>query len=136
MYRKKYSSEGVYQHEIYKGIDDTIKKLSKKGREIIVATSKQEEFAKAIIKHDDLDKFFLDVCGSTADGSRASKVDVMRYALESNNIKDYTRVVMVGDRYTDIEGAKALGIDVIGVLYGYGTRNELEEAGADILWYS
>ncbi len=130
-YRENYISKGMYQHEIYQGIESMIKKLYKQGKKLIVATSKQEEFAKKILEYDGLDKYFIDICGSSADGSRGAKSDVMKYALDKNDITDYKQVLMVGDRYTDIEGAKTLGIEVVGVLYGYGNEEELKSAGAD-----
>ncbi len=75
--------------------------------------------------------YFDDICGATFDDSRASKEAVIRYALEKNSVTDLDNVVMVGDRKYDILGAKAVGIASIGVLYGFGSEEELTRAGAD-----
>ena len=78
-------------------------------------------------------KYFDYIAGSTLDGSRSSKGDVIRYALKESNITDLDSTIMIGDRLHDIEGAKACKIESIGVLYGFGDRKELEEAGADFI---
>ena len=67
------------------------------------------------------------------DGSRSTKTDVIKYVLSTNKITDLSRVIMIGDRKHDIEGAKNNGISSVGVLYGYGSRTELEHAGADFI---
>ncbi|HCS73372.1 MAG TPA: phosphoglycolate phosphatase, partial [Clostridiales bacterium] len=78
-------------------------------------------------------KYFTFIAGSTLDGSRVKKGDVIRYALESCNIIDGSQAIMIGDREHDIIGAKEMGLSSIGVLFGYGSRAELEEAGADFI---
>ena len=98
---------------------------------MIVATSKPEVFARQVVEHFGLDEYFTDVCSSTLDGSRSTKEEVIRYAIEKNHITELNQAVMVGDRLHDIEGAKAVGIDSVGVLYGFGSREELEEYKAD-----
>ncbi|MDD3173394.1 MAG: HAD family hydrolase [Herbinix sp.] len=130
-YREYFAVTGLFENELYEGIDTLLAKLKKAGKTLIVATSKPEIFAKKILKHFKLEQFFTDICGATLDASRSTKEEVIRYALDKNGITDYTSVVMVGDRIHDIEGAKNVGITSIGVLYGFGGREELEEAGAD-----
>lgn len=129
-YREYFSVTGIYQNERYPGIRELMQKLAEDGKKLIIATSKPEGFAKQIMEHFDLTKYFTDICGSSMDGSRERKADVIRYALEKNRITDKAQTVMVGDREHDIIGAKENGIASIGVLYGYGSRQELETAGA------
>ena len=84
------------------------------------------------MKHFQLDSYMLDICGATMDGSRSEKGDVIAYAVEKHQLPT-ERCVMIGDRRHDIIGAKKNGMLAIGVLYGYGSRKELQEAGADII---
>ena len=132
-YRKYYVDKGIYQCEAYEGMEDLLTKLKQAGKYLIVATSKPEEFAVKILKNLYLDHYFDDICGATFDGSRDDKESVIRYALERNSITDLDKAIMVGDRKFDILGAKAVGIATIGVLYGFGNREELEQAGADYI---
>jgi phosphoglycolate phosphatase len=129
-YREYYGGKGIFENEVYAGMKEMFEKLSSAGKKLIVATSKPEAFAKKIIEHFDLAKYFTSICGSTMDGSREKKDDVIRYTLEKNHITELDQVVMVGDRFYDITGAKENGIASVGVLYGFGNRKELEEAGA------
>ena len=71
--------------------------------------------------------------GADLGETRVKKADVIRYVLEENGITDLEKVIMIGDRKHDILGAKEVGVDSVGVLYGYGDREELEAAGADFL---
>jgi len=130
-YRESYSVTGIFQNEEYVGIKELLQKLTQEGKHLIVATSKPEFYAKQIMEHFNLSQYFVDICGSSMDGSRSRKGDVIRYALVKNQVTDLEQVVMVGDRFHDIEGAKENGIASIGVLYGFGNKDELEQAGAD-----
>ncbi len=130
-YREYFSVKGIYENEVFDGIKECLSGLKNAGKILIVATSKPEVFARQIIEHFELAEYFTDICGSTLDGSRSTKGDVIRYALEKNRITELNSVVMVGDRLHDIEGAKEVGISSVGVLFGYGSREELEEHGAD-----
>ena len=132
-YRKYYAEKGIYQNKLYNGMESLLTKLKQAGKYLIVATSKPEEYAVKILQSFHLEHYFDDICGATFDSSRADKEAVIRYALEKNSITDLDRTVMVGDRKYDILGAKAVGIASIGVLYGFGSRKELEEAGADYI---
>lgn len=130
-YREYFKDTGIYENEVYEGMEILLSKLKKAGNKIFLATSKPEEFARRILEHFKLDSYFDDICGATLDGSRSNKEDVISYALVKNKITDYSNTVMIGDRSYDIEGAKLVGIASIGVLYGFGSREELIEAGAD-----
>ena len=88
--------------------------------------------ADTMLKYFETEQYFYFVAGSTLDGSRSKKGDVIRYALDSLKITA-DQAVMVGDRKHDVIGAKENGMYVIGVLYGYGDRMELETAGADCI---
>ena len=96
-----------------------------------MATSKPEEFAKRILEHFQLEEYFEFVGGALMDG-RTNKAEVIAYVL--SEIKaEKEQTIMVGDREHDILGAKKNGIESIGVLYGYGDKNELQDAGADLI---
>lgn len=129
-YREYYRDKGIYENTVYDGIEDLLASLYEKGKKIILATSKPEPFAKEILRHFGLDKYFLFAAGSTMGETRTNKAEVIEYALSECGITDKTAVVMVGDREHDIIGANKNGIDSIGVLFGYGSREELETAGA------
>lgn len=130
-YREYFKKTGMYENEVYEGMEQLLNNLKKAGKILIVATSKPEELAKEILEYFHLDHYFDDICGATFDDQRSRKEDVIRYALGKNKIKDLSKVVMVGDRKYDITGAKEVGVASIGVLYGFGSRVEFEEAGAD-----
>jgi len=130
-YREYYREQGINENEVYDGIESLLTRLKQAGKYLIVATSKPEEFAIKVLESFHLDHYFDDICGATLDGSRDNKEAVIRYALEKNSITALDRVVMVGDRKFDVLGAKAFGIASIGVLYGFGSEEELVEAGAD-----
>lgn len=132
-YREYFTDKGIFENYPYEGIDKLLDSLKSAGKKIILATSKPEVFSKRILDHFDLTKYFDYIAGSTLDGSRSSKGDVIRYALKESNITDLDSTIMIGDRLHDIEGAKACKIESIGVLYGFGDRKELEEAGADFI---
>ena len=130
-YREYYSVTGIYENEVYEGMEELFFRLKQSGKKLYTATSKPEQFARIIMEHFGLDSYFDDICGATMDSSRSEKEAVIRYALEKNNITDRSKVVMIGDRRYDIEGARKVGIASIGVLFGYGSRQELTLAGAD-----
>ena len=131
IYREYYETKGLYENSVYEGMEEVLKVLKERGKVLIIATSKPEEYARQIVEHYGLSKYFIYVAGSNMDETRTKKAEVIAYALESCNIQNMNEVVMIGDRKHDVLGAKAMGVDSIGVLYGYGSREELEAAGAD-----
>ena len=131
IYREYYGTKGLYENSVYEGMEEVLKVLKERGKVLIVATSKPEEYARQIVEHYGLSKYFMYVAGSNMDETRTKKAEVIAYALESCNIQNMNEVVMIGDRKHDVLGAKAMGLDSIGVLYGYGSREELGAAGAD-----
>lgn len=132
LYRENYNARGMLDCKPYDGIVDAIKLLHEQGKRILLATSKPENAAIKIIEHFGLTEYFHFIAGATDDSSRVEKADVIEYAIASSGI-DRTRAVMVGDRLHDINGAKATGLISIGVLYGYGNKRELTDAGADFI---
>lgn len=130
-YREYFSVTGLYENKEYAGIKEMLSALQAAGKKLYVATSKPELFAKKILEHFQMAEYFTFIGGASMDEVRVKKGDVIRYVLEENQITDLCQVVMAGDREHDVIGAKEAGVESIGVLYGYGSREELEAAGAD-----
>jgi phosphoglycolate phosphatase len=107
-----------------------LESLKAQGKTVVLATSKPEKFAVEILRHFGLYDYFDIIAGASMDESRNKKADVIAYAISQMNAPDLSRLIMIGDREQDILGAKQMGIDSIGVLYGYGDRPEHEKAGA------
>ena len=128
--REYFAPKGIFENELYAGIPQLLEALRQGGARIAMATSKPAPFARRIAEHFAIDRYFDLIEGSTLDGTRTTKSEVLRLAIEGLGVTDPARAVMVGDRRFDIEGAAATGIESIGVLYGYGSREELEQAGA------
>lgn len=130
-YRERYQVTGWAENEVYPGIEEALRQLSEAGAKLILATSKPERFAVRIMEHFDLAKYFTMLCGADDYAKdRSTKEQVVRYAIEQNGITDIGEVIMVGDRKYDVIGASAVGIETIGVLYGFGDEQELSAAGA------
>lgn len=129
-YREHYATKGVLENNLYEGIPNLLSELKQAGKKLYVATSKPEPFARQIIEHFGLSQYFEYVAGSTMDETRTKKAEVIEYVLNVANITDKSHVIMVGDREYDVIGAKNVGLDCLGVLYGYGDEKELTNAGA------
>lgn len=132
-YREYYSLKGIYENALYDGVTDMLKKLKDSGKTIVLATSKPEIYANLILKHFCIDKYFSHVCGAEMDHRRTDKHEVIEYALQTAGVTDRSRVIMVGDRHHDIDGAKKASLRSVGVTYGYGSLEELNNAGADLI---
>lgn len=132
-YREYYKKQGMLENEVYAGIPALLQQLKEQGKTLLVATSKPELFAVQILEHFGLAPYFSLIAGATLDNSRTQKADVIAYALDRLSISNPESAVMIGDREHDIFGAKANGLDAIGVLYGYGSEAELTRAGATYL---
>lgn len=132
-YREYYVAKGMFENVVYEGVEETLKAIKDSGRQIILASSKPMVFCERILEHFELAKYFDFIGGSNLDETRTDKVEVIKYSLENIGKQIDEDVLMVGDRKHDIIGAKALGIDSVGVLFGYGDREELETAGADYI---
>lgn len=133
VYREYFSTKGLFENLVYEGIPSLLENLLKNGKTLVVATSKPEIYSIQILKHFDLSKYFTFICGSNEDESRSKKDEVIKYALEKCQISDKSKVLMIGDRMHDIIGAKKNNIKSCGVLYGYGNKEELINAGADFI---
>ena len=129
LYRERFGDVGLFENSVYPDIADVLALLTQPSRRMFVATSKPHVFAKRIIDHFGLAGHFERVFGSELDGTRVHKADLLAYALEQTGV-DASRALMIGDRSHDVNGAKANGMDAIGVTYGYGSREELITAGA------
>lgn len=130
-YREYYKTDGIFDNKVYQGMVECLQTLKDNGKKLYVATSKPEFFAKQIIEHFSLSKYFEYVGGSEFN-SREKKAEVIEYVLKTNQI-DNDDVIMVGDRKHDIIGAHENKIPCVGVLYGYGTEDELKQYQADYL---
>lgn len=128
-YREYYADRGLFENAVYPGIPQMLEALKAQGKTLAVATSKPEGFSRQILDHFGLSSYFDRIAGASMDRSRSRKADVIRYALEGLPA-DLGTTVMVGDREHDVLGARELGLPCVGVLYGYGDRQELETAGA------
>ncbi len=129
LYRERFADIGIFENEIYLGIEDTLSVLSASGRRLFVATSKPSVYAERIIDYFKLKVYFERVFGSELDGRRSDKTDLLGYALQTTRVSP-SQAIMIGDRSHDMIGARNNGMIAVGVLYGYGTEEELLDAGA------
>ena len=133
VYREYYSVTGLFENRVYDGIPEALAALQAAGIVCVLATSKPHVFANAILKHFSLDQYFTFVSGPELDGTRGEKSEVIEYALRELQLTDTKQILMIGDRHHDVLGAKAFGIDCAGVLWGFGSEDELRQAGARYL---
>ena len=136
LYREYFRDRGIFENQVYDGIKQLLGTLKAKGKVVGLATSKPEVYAKQILEHFELDGDFDFISGSMMSGERTDKGEVIAWAVQLLGEKQkqkYTaeEMVMIGDREHDVIGARKNRITSIGVLYGYGSREELTEAGAD-----
>lgn len=131
-FREYYEADGWLECEVYPGIRDCLAALRTAGAHLAVATSKSHPAALRVMAHFGLADAFDVVCGSAPDGP-ATKAGVIRRVLQQLGCPQPGRAVMIGDRKYDILGARAVGLSSVGVLYGYGSREELCAAGAGAL---
>jgi phosphoglycolate phosphatase len=129
LYRERFSDIGLYENRVYDGIADVLTTLGQSGHRLFVATSKAHVFADRIIDHFGLRPHFERVFGAELDGTRSDKSHLLAYALKET-ATDPSKTLMIGDRSHDMVGAGKNGIKGIGVLYGYGSKDELLKAGA------
>lgn len=131
-FRERFQSVGLYENELLPGVPQMLRTLKEHGKILATASSKPEVFVKQILQHFDIDSWFDEIVGSTMDEKHAGKAEVIGEALRRLGCADADRdsILMVGDRMHDAEGAAALNIRTVGVTFGYGSRSELEQAGA------
>ena len=128
LYRERFSDVGWLENIPYDGIHEALDLLRQDGHECFVATTKPHVFARRIVEHFGMSDFFTHVYGSELDGTRTDKTELLAYAQAQRT--ELREAAMIGDRHHDITGAVNNGLRAVGVTYGYGTREELEEAGA------
>jgi phosphoglycolate phosphatase len=129
-YRERFSSVGLYENTPYSGIHEALAAIQSAGVRLCVASSKPHIYVREILEHFELIHYFSDVFGSELDGTRTDKSELLRYALSEARV-EARDATMVGDRKHDIVGALENGVSAIGVLYGYGSSEELRQAGAN-----
>lgn len=140
-YRERFDVKGIFECCLYDGVKDVICRLKERGCVVALASSKPETACRRIIEHFDMLPYFDFIVGSTLDGSISTKQEVLRELYRRMNVKtedgsgrcsavEKKDMCLIGDTRYDVLGAKEFGIDCIGVTYGFGTREELTEAGA------
>jgi len=132
-YREYYSSKGIFELTIYDGMEDLFRKLKSKNIKVGIASTKPEVFLHRIVDYFNLKEIFDVVEGSDITNMNSDKTEIILRAIEKMNLTEGSKVLMAGDRHYDINGAKGAGIDSVGVLFGYGSREEIIDAGANYL---
>lgn len=132
-YGEYFSRQGIFENKLYAGIPELLSALQAQGATLAIATSKPDFLAERIARHFGFRDRFTLICGGTAYGPCSTKAGVIRETLAQLRIDDPSQAVMIGDRRFDIEGAAAAGVESIGVLWGYGSREELEKASPGYL---
>ncbi len=132
-YRERFSSVGLFENEVYPGIPELLRELKEHGARLAVATGKPTVFSRQILEHFGLLPYIEYISGISLDREPPDKCQTILHALYELGESDKSRCVMVGDRAHDAIGAKMGGIDFVGVLYGYGSRDELEAEGAELI---
>ncbi|WP_297960481.1 HAD hydrolase-like protein [uncultured Ruminococcus sp.] len=133
IFRERYSVTGLFENRVYEGIPEMLDRLKKSGKRLMVATSKPEVYAVRIFDRFGLSQFFEIVGGADINGTRNNKDEVIEYVLARADAADRSRVLMIGDRRQDVDGAHSTGIECMGILWGFGSAEELTEAGADFI---
>ena len=131
-YRVYYRDKGIFECNIYDGVGDLLRKLHDAGVKTAVVSSKPKEFLDRLVEHFGLADHLDAVVGPAMDNHNSNKTVLVNQALKELMLLPST-VAMIGDRHFDMEGAKAAGVNAVGVLYGYGTEEELCKAGADAI---
>lgn len=132
-HREEFVKTGLYQNRLYEGMDKLLRELKEKGVRVMLATSKPVEFATTILELAGVKESFDFIGGNDLKESRPKKELVLQYVLENNPGITAENTLMIGDRKFDVVGAHAFGLKCVGVLYGYGSREELETYGADYI---
>ncbi len=132
-YREYFADKGIFENVVYDGAEELLKYLKEKGCVVALATSKPQVYARRILKHFGLEKYFDCVVGSLLSGRRVKKGEVIAEALKRLGNPPKEKCIMIGDKSHDTIGAKENGITAVGVLFGYGSVQELNTAGADYI---
>jgi len=132
-YRERFATLGMFENSVYPGIAAGLGALCDAGFPMLVVTSKPEVYANQIIDHFELRQFFRHVYGSELSGERGNKGELIAHVLATERLSS-ADAWMFGDRLHDIRGAKINGLRAAGVLWGYGSKDELTQAGADAVF--
>ena len=131
IFRERYSTVGLFENSVYDGVPEMLRRLKDSGLHLFVATSKVKVYAEMILDRFELSEYFEFVGGAELNGTRNEKCEVIEYVLENAGISDRSQVLMIGDRKNDVIGAHKTDIKCMGILWGYGSEEELSRAGAD-----
>jgi phosphoglycolate phosphatase len=131
IYRERFATEGLYENSVYPGVPAMLEELCAEGLQLWIVTSKAGVYAAEIARHFGLSRYLRGVYGAELTGERSVKAELIAHLLEQEGIPGGS--VMIGDRRHDIDGATAHGLPALGVLWGYGSREELQAAGAHAL---
>jgi phosphoglycolate phosphatase len=132
LYRARYATQGLFENRLYAEVPEMLRVLDDGTRRLFIATSKARVYAERIIAHFGLSPFFAHVYGAELDGRFENKGELLAHVLEREGLTP-SACFMVGDRAQDIRAARQNGLVPVGVAYGYGSRNELREAGAAVI---
>lgn len=128
-YRERFSVTGWKENLLFDGVPALLDRLRRAGKKLAIASSKPTVFVEKILRLFGIDRYFDVVSGATLDGTISTKAQVVAGALAQLAVTDLRQAVLVGDRMHDAEGARLCGIDCIGVSFGFGGREELQQAG-------
>ncbi len=129
-YREYYSAEGLYLNKIYQGMKELIIDLYNNDKKVILATAKPLEFSRRILEQNDILQYFNFLSAYMIDGTRTTKQEIIKYALDNIENLNLDESILFGGRHYDIECAKVNNLKTIGVTYGFGSEEELKDAGA------
>jgi phosphoglycolate phosphatase len=129
-YRERFVAVGMFENDVYPQIPEALQSLRERGARLFVATSKPRVYAERILDHFQLSHYFDAIHGSELNGRLTDKVDLIAHALSASNLT-HSQTTMIGDRHHDAVGAISNGVGIVGVLWGYGSRDELSNAGVE-----
>lgn len=131
-YREYFTVKGLYQNRLFDQVPELLASLKEHGRVTAIASSKPEPFVRKILENFRIDRYFDYICGSTLDERRTKKEEVIGELLDRMRLTETEKkkILMVGDRRHDVEGAAFFGIPCLGLSMGFAAEGELEEAGA------
>jgi phosphoglycolate phosphatase len=133
LYRERFVEIGMYENAVYPGIPELLARLRDAGCRLYIATAKPTVFARTIVRHFGIEPYFTGVYGSELSGERSDKAELVTHLLAQEGIPGES-AIMIGDRKYDMHAAASCGLRAsVGVTYGYGSADELWEAGADAL---
>lgn len=123
-YRERFAVTGLYENHVFDGVTPLLGELVGQGRQLFIATSKPQVYAREIARHFDFARHFKVIYGSELDGTRTHKVELIRHLLTEQGL-DPAQTLMIGDRKHDLIGARENGLDAAAVGYGFGSFEEL-----------